>query len=88
IDYLCVNKPIGFLQYDYQQYDDMVGFATDDREIFCGVKIESSDDFISFIIDQDDSWMPERLKIARLLNIKNSGNSLENKMFLDSLRKK
>lgn len=84
IDYLCVNKPIGFLQYDYSEYDGKVGFATSNKEIYCGVSINSSDEFIKFILNEDDElWAAKRNEIVQLLNVKNTGNNQENSEFID-----
>lgn len=87
IDYLCVNNPIGFLQYDYDKYERCVGFALGNKDIFCGEKLDSSDKFTSFISSENDFWISERLRIARVINVKNTGNNFENKQFIDILSK-
>jgi CDP-glycerol glycerophosphotransferase (TagB/SpsB family) len=78
-DYLLLNRPIGFTINDIKDYEKSRGFIVDNPlQIMPGEKILNYDDYIRFIeqiINEDDKYVKERLKINDLCNTYKDGNN-------------
>ncbi len=80
LDYLPMNKPIGFIPYDIDKYKENVGFTGE--ELFCGDFINNSEDFVDFLVQDNDKYKSDRDKVMEVTNTKKGGNCIENFTFL------
>ena len=81
IDYLLLNKPIGFELNDYESYSKGRGFIVDNPfELMPGNKITNKEEFITFInnvLDNKDEFKIERNKVLKKMHKYKDGNSSE-----------
>ncbi|EGT3617572.1 hypothetical protein FHH43_15300, partial [Clostridium perfringens] len=79
IDYLILDKPIGFVVDDIREYSDKRGFVFEDPfEKMPGEKIVDIDTFINFIeeiVKEKDSFKFKRNSINRIFNEFNTSKS-------------
>lgn len=87
LDFLCMDKPVAFLHYDFDQYKSKVGFSLEYDEITPGPKLHNQEELIDFIISEEDSYIEERSQIRSLINAKSAGNCKENADYIISLIK-
>lgn len=85
LDYLCLDKPVGFIPYDINVYTKITGFNMEYEEITPGRKLANYEDFIDFLLETDDHFSSGRHKVSTLLNAKPSGNCRENAQFIKNL---
>lgn len=85
LDYLCLDRPIGFIPYDLESYAQTVGFSYDHNKLFCGESLLKKEDFLSFLVSEQDHGRAERHSVINLINAKNSGNCKENMSFLERI---
>ena len=87
LDFLCMDKPVAFLHYDFDQYKSKVGFSLEYDEVTPGPKLHNQEELIDFIISEEDSYIEERSQIRSLINAKSAGNCKENADYIISLIK-
>lgn len=85
LDYLCLDRPIGFIPYDLELYAKTVGFSYDYEKLFCGENLLKKDDFLSFLVSEEDCRQAERHSVINLINAKSFGNCQENMCFLERI---
>lgn len=85
LDYICLNRAIGFIPYDIEKYISKVGFSYDYNRLLCGDKILDKEDFFSFINQNIDQYKEERDYVSSLTNTKAAGNCYEIASFIESL---
>lgn len=80
-DYLLLNRPIGFIISDIDEFKKNRGSIVENPlEIMPGHRILSKEDFIIFcqdVISGNDNWISERTKIQSLFNLYIDGNACE-----------
>lgn len=80
-DFLLLNKPIGFVIDDFEEYERLRGFNFEDPlSIMPGTKIRTIDDLITFLKDLSDGkdeFISERERINCLLNDYRGKNNCE-----------
>lgn len=87
LDYICLDRPIGFIPYDLEVYKEKVGFSYDYEKMLCGDLLLNKEKFLSFLsgsIDLENS-KKARHYIADLINAKNTNNCLENSLLIEKL---
>ena len=81
LEYLLINRPIGFTMADYEDYKNTRGFILGDQSKFMpGKKIYSRDDFYGYIDDITngiDNFVDERNKMRELFHQYKDGNNCE-----------
>lgn len=81
IDYLLIDKPIGYILSDVNSYTEDRGFTTDDpREMMAGEFIYTEQDcmdFIKNVIRDHDEYKPARKQLTKKLHAAPNGNSCE-----------
>ena len=85
LDYILLNRPIGFTEDDIEDYKDGRGFAMSNPDHFrTGPKIKTTDDLISFFDDLSagtDMWACEReavnAEVNQFRDYKNRKRALE-----------
>lgn len=81
IDYLLLDKPIGYILYDIESYEKDRGFTSDDpRDVMAGdllYSIENVYDFISNIVEGVDHYKNERDLLRQRVHDAPKGNSCE-----------
>lgn len=85
LDYLCLDRPIGFIPYDLELYAKTVGFSYDYEKLFCGENLLKKEDFFSFLVSEEDCRQVERHSVINLINAKSFGNCRENMCFLERI---
>lgn len=72
LDYLLINRPIGFAIEDFDEYKQKVGFGWDDPlSVMPGKKIYNFDDLIVFfdsLFEKTDPYEEDRIKKGKFLN--------------------
>ena len=73
IDYLLLNRPIGFVEDDFDEYSKSRGFIFDNPEEYMpGVKIRSLEDLKTFLYNtlilSQDLYLENRVLINNKLN--------------------
>ena len=83
-DFLVHDRPVGFIPYDYNEYEENPGFGIEYYKFTPGKKIHTFDDFLRFLgqID-DDGYSIDRARVVSDLNIKNNSNCEENLSVID-----
>ena len=83
-DFLILNRPMMFLPYDYDVYNQKIGFAVDYSKITPGAKPVTLSDFMIDLLDMKtkDSYKNKRETVCRLCNdyIDNNSERLINKL--------
>lgn len=78
-DYLILNRPIGFIIDDIDQYQDNRGFSFNKPlDYMPGPKITKKDDFYNFLINisnNTDCYEEDRLRVMKLVNDFTDNNS-------------
>lgn len=81
VDYLLLDKPIGFILQDYEEYKKERGFVFDDPlEYMPGKHIYSLaelQEFIEEVVQGQDIYFQERQKIKEIMHHKNVGSYCE-----------
>jgi CDP-glycerol glycerophosphotransferase len=70
-DYLLLDRPIVFLPYDYDQYNEEIGFAVLYKEFTPGDKSLNMKDFLCAIekpLNGNDAYINERNRINKICN--------------------
>lgn len=83
LDYICLDKPVGFIPYDVDLYAEKVGFSYDYKRLFCGENLLTKVAFLSFLNSENDEGQMMRQSVIRLINAKNRGNCQENMVFIE-----
>nr|WP_159466275.1 CDP-glycerol glycerophosphotransferase family protein [Scandinavium goeteborgense] len=76
-DFLCTDRKIVFIPYDYKVYESNVGFGIDYYNFTPGEKITSSDELIFTLLDEVDNFRDARKNIREITKTKPSGNCFE-----------
>ena len=80
-DYLLLDRPIGFVTDDFEEYRKDRGFAvTDPESLMPGRRIAAVPEMISFlreVLDGRDLFSEERRRVNRLVNQDRHGDSCE-----------
>lgn len=85
LDFLCLDRPIAFLPYDIEQYKSYTGFTFDYFDITPGSMLTSKEEFIEFIISDNDTKKTKRDHLILKVNAKKEGNCDENMEFIKTL---
>lgn len=88
-DYLLINKPIGFILSDFEQYNKKRGFSIENPlDFLAGEKIFSISDFylfISNVIDNIDKYNQERKRVNLLVNTFTDGENRKRALELSNI---
>lgn len=91
IDYLLLNKPVGFVLDDLEEYKKTRGFLMEPIENYLpGAHIYTISDFVSFINDviiKDDAYAEKRKEINMLFNTYKRSNNCENILQIAGIKK-
>ena len=78
-DYLMLDRPIGFITEDFDEYKEKRGFIFDNPEDFMpGPRLESLDQIKNFLSSVDygiDTYRDDRHEVNRMVNTYNDGRS-------------
>ena len=78
-DFMLVNKPIGLIWEDVEDYKRMPGFAKGVEKLMCaGEKIYTLDElkaFISNLVNSVDNLKQERERICKMVHCSNDGKN-------------
>lgn len=81
IDYLLLDRPIGFILSDYAEYKASRGFSVDDpREYMPGAHIYTFEDLLMFIDsvkNDEDNFTEQRESIKKIMHINTDGTACE-----------
>lgn len=70
IDYLLLDRPIGFIPYDYDEYNNDRGFLFEYSGVTPGMRISTYKDLINFF-SREDSYAVQRELVRNIfLDIK------------------
>ena len=69
LDYLIVDKKIGFIPYDFNTYEKNIGFTIDYNTFTPGDKISSQNELLEFITSEDH-FSEKRKNIRSIINLK------------------
>lgn len=76
IDYLILEKPIGFYIPDLEKYTEDRGFYESDlNEVLPGPVLKNEEDFINFIVNGEDNFSQKRKIINQKYNNYNDDNN-------------
>jgi CDP-glycerol glycerophosphotransferase (TagB/SpsB family) len=75
IDFLLLNKPIGYIPYDYDAYEKERGFSFEYHEHLSGPVIENQKDLEDFLLDSGTEHAPKRNKMRDKFHYHQDGNS-------------
>ena len=79
-DYLLLDRPLIFLPYDYDSYNDEIGFVVPYQEYTPGYKPSTMNDFVNAIYESlygEDKYKNEREKVNKLCNTYQQNNRKE-----------
>lgn len=78
-DFMILDKPIFYFDYDYEDFDKNIGFSVDYNKFAVGYHSSSQKDFISDIIDafKNDSYKIERNNVSKLASGMSDNNTKE-----------
>ena len=68
LDFLLLDRPIGYLPYDYKDYNLVRGFSFDYYKHLAGPVLTSQDDFMSFLIENNDNYLELRMDKRNLFH--------------------
>ncbi|GEL15470.1 CDP-glycerol glycerophosphotransferase family protein [Pediococcus cellicola] len=72
LDFLLLNRPIGYIIDDFNSYKKDRGFISEDpKKMFIGTKIVSKNSLINFFQDvanDKDNWIKERVEANKVFN--------------------
>ena len=78
-DYLLLNRPIGFVIDDYEEYAASRGFAFEDPfEYMPGEVIDNAEkliEFFSSVMCGDDNFMEKREEVCKITNYYRDANN-------------
>ena len=77
-DFLLLDRPIMFFPYDYEEYEEKVGFAVDYSVVTPGHKPKTFADLKRALLDmkETDSFKQQRQEVNRLCNAYTDGSSM------------
>lgn len=77
LDYMLLERPIMFLPYDLEEYENLIGFTMNYMENTPGPKPTSLKEFLKFILDFKSN-PEEYIKLVQNLNLKLNSSSKSN----------
>ena len=81
VDYLLLDRPLGYVLADYDMYKEKRGFVFENPyDYMPGYKISNYGDVLSFIedvIEGNDRYAKERRELNKKINFYNDGKSCE-----------
>lgn len=76
-DFMILNKPIFYFDYDYEEYLNQVGFGVDYNHFAIGYHSKTQKQFIEDIKDafENDKYKEQRMKLSEVASGKSNHNS-------------
>lgn len=77
LDYLLLNKPIAYIPYDYEKYNEERGFSFDYFKYLAGPTISSQKDLKAFLLMSNDNYAEKKKTLKNLFHNHQDGRSTE-----------
>jgi CDP-glycerol glycerophosphotransferase (TagB/SpsB family) len=77
LDYLLLNRPIGYIPYDYDAYDKERGFSFDYYEHLAGPALNSQKELEIFLKLKEDTFAAKRSELKNLFHTYQDGKASE-----------
>ena len=75
LDYLLLDKPIVYLPYDYDEYNQVRGFSFDYHKHRAGPVINTQKELMLFLSDTEDKYRNKRVELMHLFHKYQDGKS-------------
>ena len=77
LDYLLLDRPIAYIPYDYEDYNNQRGFSFDYHEHLAGPILKSQKNLTSFMLDREDTYSEKRKELKNLFHQHQDGKTQE-----------
>jgi CDP-glycerol glycerophosphotransferase (TagB/SpsB family) len=77
MDYLLLDRPVGYIIYDYDAYKEERGFSFDFHQYRAGPVIDSQKELEDFLLNEKDKYSEKRTELKNLFHKYQDGTSSE-----------
>lgn len=86
LDYLLLDRPIAYIPYDYDEYNEVRGFSFDYFKHLAGPVLQSQSDLQSFLLSDGEEHAEQRKSITTIFHQHQDGESTQRLIqFIESI---